>query len=219
MPKKPVISCMNDLRPIAPTSVPMKVCERLDLNDLKLKVAPQFDPMQFAYQKDRHTEDAILILTELLYSHLERTRFGNSARVMFFDFSSAFNTIQPHILVKKLLDIHVPCGLIRWTLDYLINHRSQYDWVNMGQSSISNVIFASTGAPQGTVLAPFLFTLFTSDCRSHSSTCPLIKFADDNALIGLICYANVHSHEREGSQKQHTWYPNGILIVAVAAIF
>ena len=90
VPKKPVISCMNDRRPIALTSVPMNVCERLVLNDLKLKVAPHLDPMQFVYQTDRNTEDAILILLELLYSHLERTRFGNSARVMFFDFSSAF---------------------------------------------------------------------------------------------------------------------------------
>ena len=82
----------------------------------------------------------------------------------------------------------------------------------MGQSSISNVVFSSdnnnkiqhlysaiftersmalylvssTGTHQGTVLAPFLFTLYTSDCRSHSSKCPLIKFADDTALIGLI---------------------------------
>ena len=102
---------------------------------------------------------------------------------MFFDFSSAFNTIQPHLLVKKLLDINVPCGLIQWTLDYLTN-RSQY--VKIGQSSTSNVISSSTGAPQGTVLAPFLFTLYTSDCRSQSSKCPLIKFADDTALIGLI---------------------------------
>ena len=82
VPKKPVISCMNDLRPIALTSVPMKVCERLVLNDLKVKVAPHLDPMQFAYQQNRNTEDAIITLLELMYSHLERTRFGNSARVI-----------------------------------------------------------------------------------------------------------------------------------------
>ena len=144
VPKKPLIYCMNDLIPIALTSVPMKVCERLVLNDLKLKVAPHLDPMQFAYQNDRNTEDAIIILLELLYSHLERTRFGNSARVMFFDFSPEFNAIQPHILVKKLLGINVPFGLIRWTVEYLTN-RSQY--VDIGQSSISNVILSSTGAP------------------------------------------------------------------------
>ena len=35
-------------------------------------------------------------------------------------------------------------------------------------------------------MAPFLFTLYTSDCRSIHSSCPLIKFADDTAMIGLI---------------------------------
>ena len=183
VPKKPVISCMNDLRPIALTSVPMKVCERLVLNDLKLKVVPHLDPMQFAYQKDRNIEDAILTLLELLYSHLERTRVCNSVRVMFFDFSSAFNTIQLHLLVKKLLDISKwKCPV--WTDS--VDTRLSNQYVKIGQSSTSNVISSSTGAPQGTVLAPFLFTLYTSYCRSQSSKCPLIKFADDTALIGLI---------------------------------
>ncbi|PIK33981.1 hypothetical protein BSL78_29198 [Apostichopus japonicus] len=44
----------------------------------------------------------------------------------------------------------------------------------------------STGAPQGTVLAPFLFTLYTSGIRSTDLSCPLIKFADDTALVGRI---------------------------------
>ena len=33
---------------------------------------------------------------------------GNSVRIMFFDFSSAFNTIQPHLLVQKLLNHNIP---------------------------------------------------------------------------------------------------------------
>ena len=36
------------------------------------------------------------------------------------------------------------------------------------------------------MLAPFLFTLYTSDCRTQEVMCPLIKFADDTAMIGLI---------------------------------
>ena len=35
-------------------------------------------------------------------------------------------------------------------------------------------------------LMPFLFTVFTSDCRSSSEKCPLVKFADDTAMAGLI---------------------------------
>ena len=44
------------------TSVPMKVCERLVLNDLKLIVAPHLDPMQFAYQKCKFTRVAIKLI-------------------------------------------------------------------------------------------------------------------------------------------------------------
>ena len=52
--------------------------------------------------------------------------------------------------------------------------------------TLSHCLQLNTGAPQSTVLAPFLFTLYTSDCRSNEPLCPLIKFADDTAMIGLI---------------------------------
>ncbi|KAI4900463.1 hypothetical protein NFI96_027613 [Prochilodus magdalenae] len=44
----------------------------------------------------------------------------------------------------------------------------------------------STGAPQGTVLAPFLFNIYTSDIRYNSGTCHLQKFSDDTAIVGCI---------------------------------
>ncbi|KAJ0022229.1 hypothetical protein NQD34_009719 [Periophthalmus magnuspinnatus] len=44
----------------------------------------------------------------------------------------------------------------------------------------------SVGAPQGTVLAPFLFTLYTADFRHNTDSCVLQKFSDDSAIIGLI---------------------------------
>ena len=90
VPKKSVVSCFNDLRPVALTAVPMKVCERIFLQYFKPYVDPFLDPLQFAYQSGRSCEDAILVFLDKLYSHLERTRHGNSARVMFFYFPSAF---------------------------------------------------------------------------------------------------------------------------------
>ena len=47
-----------------------------------------------------------------------------------------------------------------------------------------SVICTNTGVPQGTVLAPFLFSLYTADCRSTDESCPLVKFADDTELAG-----------------------------------
>ncbi|KAM3875368.1 alpha-2-macroglobulin [Diretmus argenteus] len=43
-----------------------------------------------------------------------------------------------------------------------------------------------TGAPQGTVLAPFLFTVYTADFTHNTPTCHLQKFSDDSAIVGLI---------------------------------
>ena len=48
--KRPVITCMNDLRPIALTAVPMKVCERIFLKHFKLLVAPFFRPLTVCLQ-------------------------------------------------------------------------------------------------------------------------------------------------------------------------
>ena len=52
-------------------------------------------------------------------------------------------------------------------------------------------------------------------CRTNSQIVTNAKLH-----IQTICYAIVHSHEREGSQRQHTECPNyGTLLRAVAAIF
>jgi hypothetical protein len=185
VPKKPVISCMNDFRPVALTSIPMKVCERFFKKWLNGYVEDYVDPLQFAYRSSRSCTDAILVMLEELYHHTDRARFGNSVRMMFYDFSSAFNTIQPHLLIQKLLTHNnVPSSILAWILNYLTD-RSQYVRITCN-GTLSHRLQSNTGAPQGTVLAPFLFTIYTSDCRSREPTCPLIKFADDTAMIGLI---------------------------------
>ncbi|KAI3364709.1 hypothetical protein L3Q82_011475 [Scortum barcoo] len=50
----------------------------------------------------------------------------------------------------------------------------------------SDRLLCSTGAPQGTVLAPFLFTLYTADFSYNTPSCHLQKFSDDSAVVGLI---------------------------------
>ena len=107
-------------------------------------------PLQFAYQANIGVDDAIIYRA---YTHLEKPL--STLRVMFFDFSSAFNTIQPPWLAEKLSVMQVDHGLVAWITDYLTS-RPQY--VRL-QGSLSDVLVSSTGAPQGTVLSPFLFIL------------------------------------------------------------
>ena len=76
----------------------------------------------------------------------------------------------------------LPSSVVMWIFDYLTN-RLQYIWLN---GVLSSVICTNTVAPQGTVFAPFLFSLYTADCRSTDESCPLVKFADDTGLVGKI---------------------------------
>ena len=59
-PKRPVISSLNDLRPVALTSVVMKVCERVVLCKLDSVVKDYTDPLQFAYRRNRSTGGVVL---------------------------------------------------------------------------------------------------------------------------------------------------------------
>ena len=106
--------------------------------------------------------------------------------IMFFHFSSAFNTIQPALLRRKLERAGVDEQLTAWTIDYLTN-RPQYLRLH---DCVSQVVVCSTGAPQGTVLSPFLFSLYTSDFRYNSDHCHIQRFSDNTAIIGCVSDGN-----------------------------
>lgn len=109
---------LNDLRPVALTSVVMKTFEQLVKRIRTNNVQGLLDPMQFAYQANRGVDDATITLFNYLYKLLEGTK--THARLLFVHFSSPFNTIQPHILAKKLLStFNHDAGLVKWILDFL----------------------------------------------------------------------------------------------------
>ncbi|XP_068506162.1 uncharacterized protein [Syngnathus scovelli] len=180
VPKKPAPSCFNDYRPVALTPIIMKCFERLVMEHIKSALPPTIDPFQFAYRAKRSSEDAICSALHSALTHLERK--DSYVRLLFVDFSSAFNTIVPQRLICKLDELGLSTSLCNWILDFLCQRPRV---VRVGDK-ISASITLSTGAPQGCVLSPLLFTLLTHDCTATYSDNRIVKFADDTTLVGLI---------------------------------
>ena len=89
MPKNAKVTCLNDYHRVTLTSVAMKRFERMVMAHINTNIPETIDPLQFAYRPNRFTEDAIANHTSL--SHLDKR--NTYVRMLFIDYSSAFNTI------------------------------------------------------------------------------------------------------------------------------
>uniref|UniRef100_A0A8C5N999 Reverse transcriptase domain-containing protein n=1 Tax=Gouania willdenowi TaxID=441366 RepID=A0A8C5N999_GOUWI len=168
----------------------MKSFERLMLSHIKDITDPHLDPLQFAYRSNRSVDDAVNLALHFILQHLDSP--GSYARILFVDFSSAFNTIIPALLQDKLSQLNVPDSTCRWITDFL-SDRKQH--VKLGKT-ISAPRTISTGSPQGCVLSPLLFSLYTNSCTSSHQSVKLLKFADDTTIIGLIA---------DGDESDYRW--------------
>ncbi|KAI3352083.1 hypothetical protein L3Q82_020909 [Scortum barcoo] len=155
VPKKTKILCLNDYRPVALTSTIMKCFER----------------------PNRSTEDAIALTLHTALSHLDQR--DKKMRMLFIDYSSAFNTIVPSKLITKLRDLGLNSALCDWILNFLTGRPQA---VRMG-STTSSTLTLNTGAPQGCVLSPLLYSLFTHDCVATHSSNTIVKFADNTTVV------------------------------------
>ena len=72
-------------------------------------------------------------------------------------------------------------SLCNWILDFLMG-RPQ---VTREGSNTSAMLILNTGAPQGCVLSPLLYSLFTHDCMATHDSNTIIKFADDTTVLYL----------------------------------
>lgn len=204
IPKTTAVNSLNDYRPVALTSTIMKCFERLLLPHIKASLSPTLDQHQFAYKANRSTADAINTALHCVLTHLEHP--GTYARLLFVDFSSAFNCIIPGRLVSKLYGLGISTNICRWIFDFLTDRPQS---VRLG-SHLSSVLTLSTGAPQGCVLSPLLYILYTHDCTPVHESNIFIKFADDTTIIGLI-HNNDEFAYRDEIQKLSTWCFNNNL--------
>ncbi len=152
---------------------------------------PNWTPPAVCLQTNRSVDDAVNMGLHYILQHLDRP--GTYVKILFVDFSSAFNTIIPNLLLPKLTQLSVPTSVCQWITSFL-TERQQIESLGKFSSSTRTI---STGAPQGYVLSPLLFSLYTNDCTAKDPSVKLLKFADDTTLIGLIQDGDESAYRQE----------------------
>ena len=114
---------------------------------------------QFAYRKSLGTCDAILCVAHTLQSALE---MGQEARIVQIDFSAAFDRVTHQEILFKLCSVGVG-GSVLSVLTQFLSNRSQFVVVDGCRSKLVNMV---SGVPQGSVLYPKLFLLYTAELLS-----------------------------------------------------
>ncbi|KAK1784264.1 hypothetical protein P4O66_003712, partial [Electrophorus voltai] len=199
VPKKSRPSGLNNYRPVALTLVVMKCFEKLVRDFITSSLPASMDPLQFGYSHNRFTDDAITHLLQTILTHLDKGR-GNYVKMLFVDYNSAFNTIILSLLTTKLEDLGLHPSLCDWISNFLTD-RPQL--VQVGKC-VSCTLPLSTGAPQGCVLSPLLYSLYTHDCVATSSSTIIVKFADDTVVMGLISENNERAYLEEKIISSYT---------------
>ena len=116
-------------------------------------------------------------------------------RMLFIDYSSAFNTIVPFKLIIQFETLGLDPALCNWVLDFLTGCPQV---VRVG-NNISTSLILNTGAPQGYVLSPLLYSLFTHDSMAKHASNSIIKFADDTTVVGLITNNDETAYREENN--------------------
>uniref|UniRef100_A0A1B6M0X3 Reverse transcriptase domain-containing protein n=2 Tax=Graphocephala atropunctata TaxID=36148 RepID=A0A1B6M0X3_9HEMI len=140
---------------------------------------------QHGFIKGRSTTTALIKFAEFIIDNLEAKK---PVTTIMLDFSKAFDCLGHDLILDKLEDLGIKGRAKMWFNSYL-QDRSQVvevQYTNKGitQEARSMPLPVNRGVPQGSVLGPVLFILFTNDMPQYLRThCTPLMYADDTTLL------------------------------------
>ena len=158
--KKKNLDCeiLKNFRPISNLNFLSKLIEKIVAKRLHDHVTSNnlCASFQSAYRPGHSTETALLRVHNDLIGHLQNNK---NVALLLLDLSAAFDTVDHAILLQRMYsNFGIADMALQWFTCYLTN-RTQRVFINGGLSKPTSIEF---GVPQGSVLGPYLFTLYTA---------------------------------------------------------
>lgn len=149
---------LKNYRPISNLSFLSKTMERVVANRLSehLNKWNLLNVNQSAYREGHSTETALIKVHNDILRSLDE---GHCVILLMLDLSAAFDVVNHEVLLRRLKERFGIVGLaLAWIQSYL-SGRTQRVCID---GSYSDELNLTCGVPQGSVLGPILFSLFTT---------------------------------------------------------
>jgi hypothetical protein len=177
---------LKNFRPVSNLAFLSKLIERVVAARIKhhMDTNNLHEVLQSSYKRFHSCETALLKVKDDILQEIDNNK---CVLLVLLDLSAAFDTVDHEKLIKILAEkIGLAGAALKWFRDYLLN-RIQSVIIDGVESNIWNILF---GVPQGSVLGPILFIIYTSPLgdifRHHGVSYHL--YADDTQIyISFSC--------------------------------
>ena len=167
-------------RPISLLSNSSKVFERIIFNQLYafLDKNKLLTPLNSGFKKGDSTINQLIYLVHNIYKGLENRQ---DIKIVFLDFSKAFDRVWHRGLIFKLERLGVRGKLLKLIKNYLLDRKQMV----VIEGIMSDSMYILAGVPQGSILGPLLFLVYINDLPDEIK-CKINLFADDSIVWDIV---------------------------------
>lgn len=202
-PNKDITNPSN-YRPISLLSTLSKIFERLILNRINrhLEISNVIPHEQFGFKVGHSTNHQLCRITQAIKNGFAN---GKSTGMVMLDVEKAYDSVWQDGVIYKLTKANFPQYLVKLLTSYLANRTFQVT-VNGSRSAIHRIPF---GLPQGSVLSPTLYNIFTADVIKVDGVIYAF-FADDTCYLAsdkdpVVIVQSLQAAQNKLEEFQEKW--------------